>query len=285
MENQVTGGTFEALVERLTLHDTIIDADFVCVFMLTFRCFASCDQFLDCMIKRFMAPEPQNLSTDQLQQWKQRKQIPTRLRVFNMLKTWLETYFFDGHDDTCLPKLIAFTQNEMKTHLPNNAGRLADLIQNRNSKTSVVSSISKGTPRMFRSRSIDRLLMAAQYTQSAKDADAPPPTPILSKSHVNQLRSHTLGNITDLDPVEVARQLTLLDCKQYCAIRPYELVKQEFAKKESKIAVNVKGMSKLSNEITTFTAECVLYELDVKKRASIIKFFIKVANASDYACV
>lgn len=74
---------------------------------------------------------PENLTADQLQMWKQKKQIPTRLRVFNMLKNWLESYFFDGHDDEILERLTEFTENDMMKVFPSNANRLLELIINR----------------------------------------------------------------------------------------------------------------------------------------------------------
>lgn len=127
--------------------------------------------------------------------------------------------------------------------------------------------------RISRSKSIDRLLFVSTSSSPSNE----PPASIVSRQQLNNLRQKT-ANVVDLDALEVARQITLIDSKVYCSIKVFELVGQEFMNKESAVAVNVKAMSTLSNGITTWVAESILKDADPKKRAVVVKFFIKVAE-------
>jgi hypothetical protein len=96
------------------------------------------------------------------------------------------------------------------------------------------------------------------------------PNPILPKS----LQKFTLY---ELDPLEVARQLTIMESNLFTKVKPFELMKQQWTKKDSK-AVNVKAMTSNSTKITGWIKVRILGEVDVKKRAAVLKFFIKVAE-------
>ena len=100
--------------------------------MQTFRCYSTPQKFLTCLIDRFSRAPPEGLTPDQMESWRTRKQMPTRLRVFNTLKAWLETHYFDAVDNAAIPILIEFAQSgDLARAMPSNAKRLADLIQNR----------------------------------------------------------------------------------------------------------------------------------------------------------
>jgi hypothetical protein len=67
-----------------------------------------------------------------------------------------------------------------------------------------------------------------------------PPTPIFK-------RSKGINSILDLDPLEVARQLTLLEWRLFAQIKSSELLKQQFSKKNGQAgAPHVKSMSAMS---------------------------------------
>ena len=86
------------------------------------------------------------------------------------------------------------------------------------------------------------------------------------------------ANPLDVEPVEIANQLTLMDSRLFNAITPRELVGQEWTRKKGSLAVNVRAMSTLATQITTWVQEVILFEEDIKKRANAIKYFMKVAD-------
>ncbi|ORY03974.1 ras GEF, partial [Basidiobolus meristosporus CBS 931.73] len=248
------GGTIEALVERLTLHDTTIDSDFVNVFLLTFRNFCKPVDFYNLLLARFNICAPEGLSESEHKNWKLKKLTPIRLRVHNIMKTWLESYFYEDEDYECLQPMLDLAEGDMKDMM---------------AKDTKPSSLRLGN-----SKSVDRLMAAAM----ALVPDTPPPPPILSKPVLDSLADGEKVNITDIEPLEVARQLTIMDSRLFRAIRPHELIGQEFSKKEESQSVNVRMMSKISTQITEWVAHTILQEEDVRKRLSVLKHFIMIAE-------
>ncbi|KAG5461936.1 MAG: ras guanine nucleotide exchange factor domain-containing protein [Olpidium bornovanus] len=102
----------------------------------------------------------------------------------------------------------------------------------------------------------------------------PPPTPIIPKGFAAKAG----WSILDIDPQELARQITLMQMRIFCAIRYYELINQEFSKKTSSVAVNVRAMSTMSTQITGWIAETILRENDIKRRCALIKHCVKIAE-------
>lgn len=80
------------------------------------------------LIDRFTLEPSDSLSEDQLAAWKNRVLIPIRLRVYNVIKTWLETYFIFDQDNYVEETLLNFASNEMSKAMPGPAQRMTELI-------------------------------------------------------------------------------------------------------------------------------------------------------------
>ena len=106
------------------------------------------------------------------------------------------------------------------------------------------------------------------------------PRPVMTKSLLSSLRNknYTGISVLDFDPLELARQLTVMECTLYCAIRPDEVL--DIGKAGIPSADNVKAVTSLSTVITGWVAESILNETDTKKRTTLIKFWIKLADVS-----
>ncbi|KFY09114.1 hypothetical protein V492_05606 [Pseudogymnoascus sp. VKM F-4246] len=260
-ERQVTGGSLPALVERLTSHDSTPDATFVSTFYLTFRLFATPITFAEALIERF------NYVNESLH-----IAAPVRLRVYNVFKGWLETHWQHIADEVALPTIRAFAETTLLSVLPQAGRRLSELADK------VAAIEGPITPRLI--SSIGKTSTSiAQYISP----DTPLPAPILSKSQINSLKTWKMGgaspSILDFSPVEMARQLTIKEMNVFCTIMPEELLASEWMKKSGSNAVNVKAMSTLSTDLSNLVADTVLQsESDAKKRAVIIKHWIKIAN-------
>lgn len=260
-ERQVTGGSLPALVERLTSHDSTPDATFVSTFYLTFRLFATPITFSEALIERF------NYVNDSLH-----IAAPVRLRVYNVFKGWLETHWQHTADEVALPLIRSFAETTLLSVLPQAGRRLSELAEK------VAAIEGPITPRLI--SSIGKTSTSiAQYISP----DTPLPAPILSKSQINSLKTWKMGgsspSILDFSPVEMARQLTIKEMNVFCTIMPEELLASEWMKKSGSNAVNVKAMSTLSTDLSNLVADTVLQsESDAKKRAVIIKHWIKIAN-------
>lgn len=260
-ENCITGGSMPALVERLTVHDSTPDAVFVATFYLTFRLFTTPKEFAEHLVARFdSVAHGSKMGT------------PVRLRVYNVFKGWLESHWRKDCDSVALDTINSFAYGKLSNALPAAGKRLADL-------ASKVSSIDGPlVPRLVSSMGKTNTA-TAQYTLP----DAPVPSPVITKSQLNLLRAFASGSgsqptILDFDPLELARQFTLKESRMFCSILPEELIAQEWTKKTGSLAVNVRAMSALSTDLAHLVAETILAQEDSKRRAVVIKQWIKIAD-------
>ena len=282
-EGHVTGGTLRCLIERMTLHDTTIDPTFANTFFLTFRMFTKPLELCEALYKRFELVPPTGLRPDELKKWNDSKATPVRLRIYNLLKTWVESYWQPESDCVVVDSLLAFSRGALAGCMPSAAQRLVDLVQ----KRGITSRDADAPPHrgLTRMASTERLKVGKAGAMSSDPYGAPnpngppPPAPIVSRSLLNTLRTATRSSacIVDIDPLELARQLTIMESRLYCKIQPDELLGQEFNKKGAH-AINVRAMSTLSTRLTGWIAETILNEQDTKKRAGLLKYFIKLSE-------
>lgn len=287
-DGHLVGATMDALVEKMTPHDTVVDAAFSAVFFLTFRLFSRPEELVDAIITRYNLTPPAGISKEDESLWQQRKGIPVRLRVSNLIKTWLDTYWRPGADDSALQSLTAFTREGLALLFPGPAQRILDLLSmRRQSASSASSSDMVASPRGDRSRDPGMLVnppsgMFSPVSTAPQDV----PRPTMTKTLLAALRRGEFAGISvlDFDALELARQLTIMECELYCAIGPHEILESGSTEKvkgsEGGAAGNgnVKAVSSLSTVITGWVAESILDELDLKKRTLLVKFFVKLSD-------
>lgn len=161
------------------------------------------------------------------------------------MKSWIETYCEDYPEDRqVLQKMKEFAATTMSdiTFASNQIVKLAEKRE-----------VSVGPLRVM--------------TQTSRDC----PPPILPRN-MKKLR------LLELDPLELARQLTMLEIKFFNKVQPVEFLKKAWSDKNSDISVNVKCVVNTSNMITSWVARTVLMSGDVKTRAAYLKQFIQVAE-------
>ena len=269
-EGLLVGATLEALVEKMTPHDSTVDSAFSAVFFLTFRLFSTPVELAEKIIARYNIVPPADLAQEDVVTWEQRRGLPVRLRISNFIKIWIEFYWRPGADDLAAPLLTSFLYNTLSLAFPGAAQRILELLDLRQRSPDAINTLSDRVrdPGM----SINPPVIPATNGEI--------PRPVMTKTLLVALRKKEWASIaaTDFDATELARQLTIMDCNLYCAIQPEEIM--ETGQQGAKSPVNVKVVTSLSTAITGWVAECVLSETDIKKRSLIIKFFIKVADVS-----
>lgn len=304
-EGEVTGSTVEALVRKLTLHEKSPDLIFTRAFFYNFRLFTNASEFVRLLTKRFSLTPPKDLLDDQLSVWSSRVLIPVRLRVYNVIKTWLETYFNFEQDAIIEKPLMEFATTAMNEAMPGPAKRMVELIKR--------TFASKGQNCAGRKHSYNEARIAMQRSHTSishmstslssangsgifsnltlfddhhNNADDKYPPSILGKSLRNTLRKASSQSsingihFNDIDPVELARQITIMENNLFCCIQPNEMIGQEFKKKVgTSQAIHVKAMIQTSTQITSWISDTILHETDAKKRAQVLKYWIKVGDA------
>lgn len=258
-EGQVTGGSLPALVERLTAHESTPDAMFVSTFYLTFRLFCTPVRLAEALIERFeYVGESTHVAG------------PVRLRVYNAFKGWLESHWRDQTDRQALDLIMPFAEFKLSSVLPSAGRRLLELAERVSGEGSLV-------PRLVSSMGKTNTSIA-QYIPS----DTPLPPSAISKSQQNLLVQFKLGGpvptILDFEPVELARQLTIKQMTIFCSIMPEELLASQWMKKGGVDAPNVKAMSSMSTGLSNLVLKTVLQYSEIKKRAAVIKQWIKIAH-------
>lgn len=268
----LVGASLECLVEKMTPHDNIVEPAFSAVFFMTFRMFSTPQELVATVIKRYNLLPPAGLGDEELYVWQQRKGVPVRLRVANFLKLWLETYWRSGTDDAVLGTLMSFTRDALAVMFPNPSQRVMELIILRSQQTNSIIS-----PRADRSKDAG---MPLNPPSTGLSSDVP--RPIMTKALLTQLRARGFNTVSplDFDALELARQLTIMESKLYCAITAVEVLEagKEAPRGVATPNLNVKAVSSLSTAITGWVAETILDETDAKKRTALVKFFIKLAD-------
>lgn len=258
-DGHVQGGTLDAIIERLTSHETKPEPSFVTMVYLTFRLFATPAEFAQSLAYRF----------DYIGQSPRVAQL-VRLRVSNVFKGWLESHWRHDCDEPTIPFIRSFIQDKIALISSKAAHSLLELLD------IVATCHGPAVPRV-----LSAMGKTSTATASTVDPDVPAPTAILSKGQLNSLKTWKMGgsglSVLDFDATELARQLTIKTSAIFCSILPEELVGCEFLKDSSSLAVNLRELSTLSNDLHNLVVESVLEFNDSKKRAAVLKQWIKIA--------
>ncbi|KAJ8455118.1 hypothetical protein ONZ45_g19044 [Pleurotus djamor] len=100
----------------------------------------------------------------------------------------------------------------------------------------------------------------------------PPPPPIIPR-----VGSGRKLKLLDIDPLELARQLTILESQLYQKIRPMECL-QRSREQKMEHHDNIAIVIQTSNRIADWVADCILSREDSRRRAAAVKQFINVAD-------
>ncbi|KAF2148377.1 guanine-nucleotide dissociation stimulator CDC25 [Myriangium duriaei CBS 260.36] len=251
---QLRGGTLVGLVEQLTRHDRL-DSPFNNTFLLTYRSFTSASELFEMLVKRWCIQPPPGLNAADTQRWIDKKQKPIRFRVVNILKSWFDTYWMEDNDDAAqklMQRVYTFAKETVASTSTPGAGPLMTAIEQR----------IRG-----QDASTKRLVLTVQSGST--------PSPIIPRN-VKKLK------FLDIDTLEFARQLTIIESRLYCKIKPTECLNKTWQKKlaegEADPATNVKALILHSNQLTNWVAQMILTQADVKRRQIVIKHFVSIAD-------
>ncbi|KAG6841265.1 hypothetical protein C0991_000405 [Blastosporella zonata] len=241
-DNTVKGGTLPALVERLTAHDSV-DPSFNQAFLMTFKSFTTVNDLFDLLVARFRTEPPLDLKSIELEEWEKQKKLPIQLRVINMFVIMLK-------DDDVLEKEDLHILDRMRGFVTSNE----------------VSHIGAAKQVLVY---IDRALRNDSNAPKAMPLSQPP-APILPKTS-KKLK------LADIEPLELARQLTIMESNLYQKIKPMECLQRAREQKTENMD-NIAIVIQTSNRIADWVAESVLSKEDSRKRAAAVKHLISVAD-------
>jgi len=234
---QIKGATLVKLVERLTYHENA-DPMFMKTFLTTYRSFCKPNELLDLLIERFNIPDPEFSSDSEsdsemgdkttkmriaqdMKRFREKYSHPVQVRVFNVLKHWIDQHFYDfGSDHDLQHKLNMFLDSIHGKSMKKWVECISKIVQRRLSNEECMKEIvfDKQPPE-----------------NEVHIVNAEPSWPWLLTYH----------------PIEIARQLTLLHFQYYRAVKPSELVDLAWMGEDK----NQKSpnLVKMSRHFTNFT--------------------------------
>ncbi|KAK3094148.1 hypothetical protein FSP39_024725, partial [Pinctada imbricata] len=255
----IKGGTLLKLIERLTYH-MYADPQFVRTFLTTYRSFCTPEQLLDLLIERFNIPDPPaNLQNDLTRDADHNQQIrddlkrfrkeyikPVQFRVVNVLRHWVDHHYYD------------FERNLDLLH------KLRDFLGTVKGKAmkKMAESIIKVIRRRFESLSTER-----EITHQSQ-----PP-----KIEWHIARKKEEFDLMTLHPIEIARQVTLLEFDLYRAVQPSELVGCAWVKETKKQnSPNLLKLIDFTNNFTFWLEKCIITTENLDERVAIMNRILEI---------
>eukprot|EP00118_Oscarella_pearsei_P019533 m.208247 g.208247 ORF g.208247 m.208247 type:complete len:1270 (+) comp39702_c0_seq23:557-4366(+) len=256
----IRGGTLHKLVERLTYHK-YADPAFVRTFLTTYRSFVEPSDLLTLLIERYNIPSPveqANSSSvrsevvfrESLKRFKREYVQPVQLRILNVLRQWVDNHFYDFERDPSLEV------------------RLLEFVGAVKGKSMVkwVESIRRALERKHDSEAEAKLKSLTFET-----------VPPLTEWHLTQNPEEF--SIVTLHPVEIARQLTLIESKMFKAVKPSELVGGAWTKTEkAKNSPNLLKLIRFTTDITFWYEQCIVENESLEERAAVINRLVDIMN-------
>uniref|UniRef100_A0A8B9LCS4 Son of sevenless homolog 2 (Drosophila) n=1 Tax=Astyanax mexicanus TaxID=7994 RepID=A0A8B9LCS4_ASTMX len=255
----IKAGTVDKLIERLTYH-MYADPNFVRTFLTTYRSFCKPQDLLTLLIERIEIPEPEQSEEHlqalwngdqpmaaELQRFRREYVQPVQLRVLNVFRQWVEHHFYDFEND------------------PELRFRLEEYITSK-SMRKWVESINK---------IIKRKIQTQTNGVSHNITFESPPPPI--EWHISRPGQVETFDLMTLHPIEIARQLTLLESDLYRAVRPSELVGSVWTKEDKeKNSPNLLRMIRHTTNLTLWFEKCIVEAENLDERVAVFTRIIEV---------
>ncbi|XP_037011493.2 son of sevenless homolog 2 isoform X1 [Artibeus jamaicensis] len=258
----IKGGTVVKLIERLTYH-MYADPNFVRTFLTTYRSFCKPQELLSLLIERFEIPEPEPTEADKLAAEKGEQPIsadlkrfrkeyvqPVQLRILNVFRHWVEHHFYDFERDLeLLESLESFISSVRGKAMKKWVESIAKII--RRKKQAQANGISHNIT--FES----------------------PPPPI--EWHISKPGQFETFDLMTLHPIEIARQLTLLESDLYRKVQPSELVGSVWTKEDKEInSPNLLKMIRHTTNLTLWFEKCIVEAENFEERVAVLSRIIEI---------
>ncbi|KAK7074473.1 Son of sevenless 1 [Halocaridina rubra] len=271
----IKGATLPKLVERLTYH-MYASPMFVRTFLTTYRSFCTPAELLDLLIQRFDIPEPELPSVNEedtqevknqqlsihreiLKRFRKEYSQPVQFRVLNVLRHWVDYHFYDfERDKALLENLTSFLEKVKGKSMRKWVESITKIIQRRcnEEQREITFSLNRSPPSPKWHIRLDEKDWENILPISAGGCLA---TPDYARA------------LLMLHPIEIARQLTLLEFELYRAVKPSELVGTPWTKEnKEKRSPNLLKLIHHTNNVTHWFMRCIVDTDNFEERVAVM---------------
>jgi hypothetical protein len=243
---KVIAGTKQQLLEMLT--DNNVDSEYLDVFIATHKSWIKSLELLKFLINVFYNPTPRTITSDNTLAQEEKL---IQLRVINVMKKWLRMFFYDfTHKELNLEMNEFIKKLKEGEALPPDAPSWAQFLIN--------------------------AYRAARKKEDDMKEDTTPEDPDAPTSYTPKVKDMSKLNFVDLNPREVARQLSLIHYKMFAKIRRQHIfdsaVHNKFGPENP-----LTEISQFSQRVSNWVATEILMTPHVKKQRTItINHFITI---------
>jgi len=251
---KIKAATVDRLIERLT-YPKYPDVAFQKCFLLVYRSFMTPTQLLEKLTFRYCAT-PRYFyygKGNSIALMKQTIQTPVRLRVMNVVKYLVDHHFDDWSEDQKLVKLLL---NFLNIASPVNPS-IVDQLQN----------------------TIEKKMNNPQGAESSPSPvfGTKAPEPILPPNFSELI--YPVVQLIEFDPVEIARQITIIESQMFREVRPQEFLNQSWTKKDKELrSPNLLKMIRLFNKISNWVYSEIVQTEHFMTRVNRIGKFLQIAR-------
>ncbi|KAJ3430981.1 guanine nucleotide exchange factor [Anaeramoeba flamelloides] len=251
IESQITikSATLNKLIEKITSQNSV-RSRLIKVFLMTYQSFTTSGKLLSKLFQRYEVPKTIISKFKSVEEFNKYKSI-IQTRTISVLKIWLERHFSD-FNHALIEEIIIWIAKQSQ----NNQKNIFLLTQ-------ITNAIEK------QKKQEKNILQNVINVQSMDTPEPKIPKNIFSK----QL------TLFDIDPEEIARQMSILDFKDFSKIKPVELLNCAWSKAKLKSrSKNVLKIIDRFNQISNSISYLILKKGKIKQRVKVLKMVINVAE-------
>jgi hypothetical protein len=290
----VKGGRLGKLVEIITSHvpnsgifHINNDQNFVSAFFMTHHSFTTSSALIELLFKRYEITPPYGLNQRSFEIFLDKKIVQVRLKVCHVLLHWVQNYFEEDFvdNDFLILRFRDFISKKVTADFEHMSVQILQALEQKLSEQD------------------QQKLMHTPSTE--RDRNVPKPLlPTFKFGGIDPLSNLSMDPriLYEIEPLETARQLTLIEHELFCKVQSYECLDQiweshyrkEVAANSNKTEVaqrrrHLPGSSKSdisklishTNDITFYVSTCIVNNDTLKARVNALKYFISVAQVFD----